>query len=173
MSTAEILSLASTICYILAGIFLVLAMIFWFVFHIPSVVGDLSGHTARKSIARIRASNEEAGGQGYQPSATNAKRGKLTATMPHPRKQREKSSPSREKAAPGMPETGLLETNKAETPTTAQTDLLEESDATALLVDENATTPLHEEPVQRVRRTGGKKLDMLDEVILIHTDEVI
>ena len=30
-----------------------------------------------------------------------------------------------------------------------------------------------EEPVKPVKRTGGKKLTMLEEVVLTHTDEVI
>jgi len=40
------------------------------------------------------------------------------------------------------------------------------------LVDEEATMALNvEEPP--VKRTGGKKLTMINEVMLIHTDEVI
>ena len=106
MSTAEILSLVSLISYIIAGISLVLAVFFWFAFKIPSVIGDLSGRTARKSIARMRASNEKAGGQGYKPSATNANRGKLTDTMQHSksRKQilpRRKPNPTVECHKPG------------------------------------------------------------------------
>lgn len=69
MSTAEILSLISTISFVIAAISFALAVFFWFSFKIPSVIGDLSGRTAKKSIARMRASNERAGGQGYKPSA--------------------------------------------------------------------------------------------------------
>jgi hypothetical protein len=43
-------------------------------------------------------------------------------------------------------------------------------DATGLLVDTDATAPLNAAPV---RRTSGKKLTMLEDVMLIHTDEVI
>ena len=173
MSTAEILSLVSLISYIIAGISLVLAVFFWFAFKIPSVIGDLSGRTARKSIARMRASNEKAGGQGYKPSATNANRGKLTDTMQHSKKP--KANPPQKKAESnsGMPESGVLSSNKADLPGADQTDLLEDSQATGLLVDADATAPLHDEPAQRVKHIGGKKLTMLDEVILIHTDEVI
>ena len=172
MSTAEILSLISLISYIIAGVAAVLAVFFWFFFKIPSVIGDLSGRTAKKSIARKRASNERSGGKGYQPSATNANRGKLTDTMQHSRKLK----PEPKKAQPvdesQMPETGLLESNKADIVDTQQTELLD-GEATGVLVDENATVVLQEESEKPVKRTGGKKLKMLEEVMLIHTDEVI
>ena len=173
MSTAEILSLISLISYIIAGIALVLAVFFWFFFKIPSVIGDLSGRTAKKSIARKRASNERSGGKGYQPSATNANRGKLTDTMQHSRKL--KAETKKEKAPideSQMPETGLLESNKAQIVDSQQTELLD-GEATGILVDEDATVALQEEPVKPAKRTGGKKLKMLEEVMLIHTDEVI
>ena len=180
MSTAEILSLISTISYVIAAISFVLAVFFWFNFKIPSVIGDLSGRTAKKSIARMRASNERAGGQGYKPSTTNASRGKLTDTMQHSRKLAgdAKKKPAAEpkkktQAEDVMPETGLLATNKAVVADGQQTDLLEGSEATGLLADEDATAPLHDEPKPIIKRTGGKKLTMLDEVMLIHTDEVI
>lgn len=177
MSTAEILSLVSLISYIIAGICLVLAVFFWFAFKIPSVIGDLSGRTARKSIARMRASNEKAGGQGYKPSAANASRGKLTDTMQHSKKLTADTPKAKAKSkaadSTGMPETGLLSTNKAEPASADQTDLLAGRETTGLLIDEDATAPLNNEPVKRIKRVGGKKLDMIDEVIYIHTDEVI
>lgn len=179
MSTAEILSLISMISFVIAAISFLLAIFFWFSFKIPSVIGDLSGRTAKKSIARMRASNEKAGGQGYKPSAANASRGKLTDTMQHSRKltdnSKKKPAPEQKKTtgANVMPETGLLETNKAVTVDKNQTEMLDVPEATGLLVDENATAPLHEAPNLFAKRSGGKKLRMLDEVILIHTDEVI
>lgn len=172
MSTAEILSLISLISYIIAGISLVLAVFFWFFFKIPSVIGDLSGRTAKKSIARMRAHNERSGGVGYQPSSTNADRGRLTDTMQHSRKL--KFEPRKEKPVTESqrPETGLLESNKAVTVDNQQTELLG-GEATELLVDEAATAVLHEEPVKSARRTGGMELKLLEEVVLVHTNEVI
>lgn len=172
MSTAEILSLISLISYIIAGVAAVLAVFFWFFFKIPSVIGDLSGRTAKKSIARKRASNERSGGKGYQPSATNVNRGKLTDTMQHSRKLKPEPKKSQPADENQMPETGLLESNKAEIVDNQQTELLD-GEATGILVDEDATVALQEEPVQPAKRTGGKKLTMLDDVVLIHTDEVI
>ena len=195
METAEILSLISTISYVLAAISFVIAVFFWFGFKIPSVIGDLSGRTARKSIARRRANNEKAGGRGYQPSATNVNRGRLTDTMQHSRKlaaetdKMPKSAAAQKdagKKATGkkilgkknpadsaMPETGVLTENRAEACDEQQTTMLGGTDTTGLLIDENATAPLHTEHAPAVKRTGGKKMKILDDVMLIHTDEVI
>lgn len=172
MSTAEILSLISLISYIISGVCLVLAVFFFIKFNIPAVIGDLSGRTARKSIARMRASNEKAGGQGYKPSAANVNRGKLTDTMHHADKPAT-ATKGKADASDQRPETGLLAENKATAFPVQQTALLEDEDATGMLIDDDATAPLYEEPIQPVRRTGGKKLIMLDDVMLIHTDEVL
>lgn len=174
MSTAEILSLVSLISYILAGVCLVLVAFFWFFFKIPSVIGDLSGRTARKSIEKMRQANARSGNKAYRASATNVARGKLTETMEHASKLKKEEIPT---AKPdvheiGRPETGLLSENKSDTYTEAGTEALNDSEATEMLVDENATMALNVE-APPVKRTGGKKLTMINEVMLIHTDEVI
>lgn len=188
MKTAEILSLISIISFVIAGITLVLAVFFWFRFKIPTVIGDLSGRTARKSIAKMRESNERSGSKTYRPSAVNASRGKITANMtaqPAPRqvappapvqpKGRPAARPAPAKAPQqtGRPETGLLAENKAQTYETAQTEILGGAEVAPFLEDANETMPLVDPTERVVKRTGGKKLEMLDEVMLIHTDEVI
>lgn len=78
---AEILHTLSIISFVLAVLFVVIAIIFWFVFKIPNVIGDLSGHNARKSIAQMRQNNEKTGDKSYKASKKNLDRGKLTRTM--------------------------------------------------------------------------------------------
>ena len=51
---SDILNIISLVSFVLAGILLVLAVVLFFVFKIPSVWGDLSGKNARKSIERMR-----------------------------------------------------------------------------------------------------------------------
>lgn len=79
---AETLQLLSIISFAVAAVCLVLAVFLWFFFRIPDVIGDLSGRTARKSIAKMRAANEKSGSKSYKESKANAERGKLTGTMP-------------------------------------------------------------------------------------------
>ncbi len=166
---AETLSTLSIISFVVAGISLVLAVFFWFFFKIPTVIGDLSGRTARKSIARMRAANEKTGNKSYKESKTNAARGKLTDTIKDSGKLKKNAVKDDDR-----PETGLLTENKADEVSSEATGLLnDEDEATGLLVDEDVTAPL-DSPIQKTeKRKGGKKLKMLDEVIIIHTDEVI
>ena len=60
---AEGLFLISRISFIGAGICLVLAVFLWFRLGIPAVFGELSGRTARKSIAKMRENNKRSGKQ--------------------------------------------------------------------------------------------------------------
>ena len=69
---AQTLQTLSIISFAVAGVCLVLAVFFWFFFKIPIVIGDLSGRTARKSIAKMRAANEKSGAKSYKESKTNA-----------------------------------------------------------------------------------------------------
>lgn len=159
---ADLLSLLSIISFAAAGVCLVLAIFLWFFLRIPSVIGDLTGRTARKSIAKMRAANEKTGVKSYKASKTNAERGKLTGTIPGIGGKSELGpEPTHENI---KPETGVLADNQAEG---------RKTETTGLLVDENATAPLDvPAPIPRPRE-AGKQMVMLDEVILIHTDEVI
>lgn len=169
---ANILSIISIISFVLAGIFLVLAVFFWFWFNIPSVVGDLSGRTARKSIAKIREGNAKSGAKAFRPSAINEDRGKLTSTMPQTGEKKSGSLQETQisKADPSV--TQVLVENQAESIESADTALLREEEAatTALLVDDSGDeAQVTSSPVQR----KGKQLVILDDVVLIHTDEVL
>lgn len=157
---AETLSIISLVSFIIAGVCLVLAVFFWFNFRIPRVIGDLTGRTARKSIAKMRASNEESGNKSFHQSAANVNRGKLTDTM----HDLSKAQPQETDSMTGEIETGVLAENKASGSNDGNfTILLDNSDETDLL--EKITVP--------TRKGGGKKLTMLDEVVQVHTDEVI
>ena len=165
---AQTLQMLSIISFTVAGVCLVLAIFFCFFFKIPSVIGDLSGRTARKSIAKMRATNEKTGTKSYKQSKTNAERGKLTGTMPDFGKFNKKNeAPENDK-----PETGLLEDNKADGVDSEEIGVFE-SEATGLLIDENATAPLDVPAHNPIVHTGGKKLEIIEEVILVHTEEVI
>ena len=172
---ADILSTVSLISFILSGVAFVFAILFFILFRIPSVIGDLSGRTARKSIAKMRVANEKTGAKSYKESKANVERGKLTGTMPDSGKLDKK----KKVAADGQPETGLLADNKAEDFDTEATGILSEetgmldSEATGLLIDENATAPLETPMQKQAVRTGGKKIEILEEIVFIHTEEVI
>ena len=178
MSKAEIFELVSTISYILAGLFLILTIFLAYRFRIWSVIGDLTGRTAKKSIERLRKANEISGNKSYRPSTTNAERGTLTATIteakdrrliPDPPKKKEKKAPADPDA---MPETGLLSDSRAISDTGhLQTGVLAEEGTTLLQTDE--TDLLATATLLEPRQKAAVPMTMLTEVILIHTNEVI
>ena len=171
MSTAEILSLVSLISYILAGVFLVLTVLFWFVFKIPTVVGNLSGRTARKSIEKMRQANNRTGNKAYRSSSVNKERGMLTSDAIRPVPQQPVKSPVND----SQPATTVLAENRADSYASEQTVYLGDDNATCPL-DDGSTTMLGSDTESLeapVTRTGGKNLSMLNDITLIHTNEVI
>ena len=157
---AETLFTLSIISFVIAGVSLVVAVFLWFLFKIPSVIGDLSGRTARKSIAKMRASNEKTGNKGYHESKINVSRGKITDTMPNSEKISQTIAPTQN----DIVGTEVLVENRAASLVT---------EGTSLLYDENATAPLEVEVQETVKRQGGKKLVMLEEIMFVHTEETI
>ena len=75
MSTYEVITLA---CFITAGVFFVISVVLFFVLDMVKVIGDLTGHTAKREIENIRSQNQITGNKAYKPSKVNAERGKLT-----------------------------------------------------------------------------------------------
>lgn len=191
MSVSEILNMISLISYILGAIGLFLAIIFWVRFNIPAVIGDLTGRTARKSIESMRANNEKTGNKSFMPSKTNVERGKLTSTMPDTDETTE-TLVKKKDVESDYQETGLLDENRMHAYDSEQTgllteetetelletdvlgtELLDEYNETGLLVDESATGLLDESVEVQPIYPVDIDFVMLDEVMLIHTDEII
>lgn len=63
---------------VLAAILFVVSVVLFIVLKIPTVIGDLSGATARKAIENIRNQNENSGEKRHGSSAVNKARGRLT-----------------------------------------------------------------------------------------------
>ena len=152
----QTLQLLSTVAFAVAGACLILAVFLWFFFKIPSVIGDLSGRTARKSIARIREANEKSGNKSYVPSKINAARGKITAAM---------SETGTNTGQKENPETGLLVENKVKSEDFDQTGILDndatgklESDVTGKL-ESDATGKLKSDATGKLKSDATGKLE--------------
>lgn len=148
---AETLSTISLISFLAAGLFAILAVILWFVFRIPTVAGELSGRIAKKSIERMRKSNEEAGKNSWSPGAVEREGKNFSAN------------------------TGQAGKNRIEGEN-RETDLLAES--TAGVYHSRETEALTEQigtetAGKAQRRVSAVKIDLLEEILLIHTKEVI
>ena len=161
---AKTLFMISNVAFAIAAVCAVLAVIFFIMFKIPSVIDDLSGKNARKSIAQMRSHNEQSGNKSFRPSKTNESRVKLTDTMTGIEKSEESGSE--------YAETDKLDENMIRGEQSEETDLLDD-DMTGLLNDPDETALLENNTDELVKCNGGMKLQMLDEVIFIHTDETI
>ncbi len=160
---ADTLTTLSTVSFGLAALFLLLAVIVWIKFKIPAVIGDLTGRTARKSIARMRTENEKSGKKSYRPSAENRKRGRTTEHME--REEATASAPGTLEMAAAQNKTTPLENAGNDYGTTPLEDVTWNN--VTVTLDNNPTSLLAEKNKQ------GAELIMLDEVIFIHTSEVI
>lgn len=186
------LATASVILLGLSAVFLLFAFFFFLLLNIPSVISDLSGRTAKKSILKLRAANEKSANKFYGSSERNKERGKLTDNMREAEKSGSRGLEKRKSKKQGKkdltfasmddrPETGLLvENHFGQNVTNNETTALSAAGETAELFpeysDESSTMEL--DSVERTanrsaKHTGGIKLTVLDEVILVHTNEVI
>ena len=157
-------------CAILAAVMLAVTVLLFFVYKIPTVIGDLTGANARKAIENIRNQNESSGDKLYKTSQVNRERGKLT----------DKISPSGSlmRDPSGILGGGAMATEKISTqelPQVDETTVLESNETTVLSVNETTvldisgtgeTTVLVAEDIPAV-------FQIEYEITFIHTDEVI
>lgn len=162
---ADTLSLISIISFVMSGIFFSTAVALFFIFKIPSVLGDLSGRTAKKSIEKMRKNNERTGNKSYSSSNVNLARGKLTEIIKENNRKNQETVCKND-------ETGLLNENHATSYNELDTGILE--GATEVLSDENETVSLND--IQETfyeKKKSNITFTTIDDVVLVHTEEVI
>lgn len=165
-SIANVLFIVSRVSFVLAAIFFLLAIVFFVRFHIPSVIGDLSGRSARKSIEEMRLHNEKSGKKAYRTGSNgkkNDKKAEKTKAKANTGNAVGMNSDHRE-------ETGLLEENKKRGYDPGSTALLNEEEATGVL-ENKETAPLGGNETAALRKAPAIKLKMIDDVIIVHSDE--
>lgn len=161
---AETLSMISIISFIAAVFFAAVAIALWFIFKMPSVIGYLSGRTARKSMERMRQDNTKSDVRAYAKSEKKRERKQII---------KEGAMANVNNTAKETAETGLLSENRAKPTVSQETGLLIDEEATGLLASEKETASLDNEAVKEKRRASTVKVKLLEEVMYIHTEEVI
>lgn len=168
--TASILNNVSIVLFVLAVVFLILGIVTFIVFKIPTVIGDLTGRNARKSIEQIRERNEKGGKKSHRPHPVAVDRGTLTDQI---------------KESEHLPKKPITKQNKKPKPTvpvgSKATDVLKDVNATAKLdYDENGTEVLNEgtqvlseEAINTAINEPAVEFKMIQSIVLIHTEEVI
>lgn len=170
---ASIFKIVSIVLFSLAAVCLVFAVFAFITFKIPNVIGDLTGRNARKSIEKMRDANEKGGKKSYRPHPVASDRGTLTEPIKQSKKESKKLSKTA-KTEPKRKESQTFDGSGA-------TDVLEDINATTKL-DYNAdgteilsagTEVLSEETMQTALNENTVKIKMIQNIILIHTEEVI
>ena len=155
----DTIKLLSTIAFIAAAALFAIAIFLFFKFQIITIINDLTGRTARRSIAQIRENNIRSGEKPYRSSAVNINRGKLTEPIP------DDTARTTEKLA-GVsapldnPGTTLLHED-------GTTELLVANEGTTLLSETGAVNIGEETAIETV------EVHVLERIIYTHTDEVI
>lgn len=170
---ASIFKIVSIVLFSLAAVCLVFAVFAFITFKIPNVIGDLTGRNARKSIEKMRDANEKGGKKSYRPHPVASDRGTLT----EPIKQSKKESKKLSKTAKTEPQEKNLQTFDG----SGATDVLEDVNATTKLdydadgteILSAGTQVLSEETMQTALNENTVKIKMIQNIILIHTEEVI
>ena len=158
---ADLIEKLSIIAFVAAGCCLLLTILIWFRFRILSVINDLSGKTAKRSIAQIRENNLRTGNKAYHPGIVNLNRGPLTTPMPEVSATPTEKLPDDQVGKP-VPETILYQE-------AGKTQILLASEA------ERGTTVLNQD-VNNIADTSERpkvELTILEQVVMIHTNEVI
>ncbi len=200
---ADTLELLSRIFYAAASAAFLAAVVLWFRLKIPQTISDLTGRSARKSIAEVRARNEGGGVKSYRPSKVNLARGKLTRDF----MSKQEGETTEELPQGGRrPDTVLLSENEG-TQAAETTPLAGGNAPTMQLHDQADANPETEKLDPRTqklrpetekldpktqqlgrapqtpdtvlldpspaRQQEGKQLQILEEILLVHTDEVL
>lgn len=182
---AELLMKISWILFALAVIALMSTVAFWVKFKIPKIIGDLSGRTAKKTIAKMRSDNEKTGKMTLRPQITGLKNGRgRYPTIMHQSPpgtagpatvRNSRHAPVTLQAQAGQ--TGLLADNRAESSINRSEETTMLSNAFNMEeMGQGATTLLAETERQHTAATADRnsvQLEMLDDDLSVHTDEVI
>lgn len=199
---APIFKIISIVCFSVAGLSLIIALILFFKFRIISVIGDLSGRTARKSIEKMREENEKSGVKSHRPTALGKARGPITkeiedytlnqslnATEPlHGNPQEPQPKDGYAQASQATAPIPMSGGAPAAPPARQGANTLEKEKSN---VSDNVVTPPRQAPGQATtvlndgtqvldqseinKRLNVKKMDMklIQNLILVHTDEYI
>lgn len=183
--SAELYQNISIVAFVLAAIFLIIAVILFFVFDIPAVLGELSGKTAAKQVAEIRAANKNAVAKRRPVSTSTSTTAKATGKLT----QNKTNQLAKANQTNKIEETELLvENNSNETELlTSETELLQPetellTNETTLLSPETTllspeTTLLSPETTLLSPETTllSPEVDfvIIQDVVVVHTREVI
>lgn len=154
---ADTFNMVSIVSFVLTGIFLIVSILLFFVLKIPLVLNYLSGKNV-KSIKTTRQNKNNTKGQSSQYSNTNEMK-----------RNGQNQGDLDDDDFDGK--TGILTDNTEFEYEQEKTGILGEQ--TDILLDNDATTQLKGEQYKKPQRDSSIVFEYIDDVMLIHTKEVI
>ncbi len=158
---AEVMHSLSIVLFVLSGVFVALTIILFKVFNVPNLIGDLSGRNARKSIALMRKENEK-----------KLERKKKSVTPVNSYKQ-ETSGRRLNVLNDSGHGTGVLSDNSVQIHSNMETVLLEAGNTESMIAESGETMPLSNGAIPAIKPVPRVSVSLLEEELLIHTDETI
>lgn len=166
---ANTLSNLSVVAFIVAAAALAIALFLFFFFKIPKVLSDLSGRTARRSVAKIRSGNEAALGT-FTPAGLSGERNHAGSTLPLTQTGVEGEEVT-EISSRNNPDPRVFSRDIASELSGSTRPL--DADASAGAVDDE-TAVLNGAPQRPAALKPRRvKLTVLETVVITHTHEVI
>lgn len=166
----QIYNIVSIIAFSLSALFFLLSLFFWFKFNIWDIIGDLSGHNAKKSIRQMREENEKTNISLYRPSGSYGTENEKREISVRHNEQADSAATTILSENHDGDETTILNGTAEELSDSGATELLSESIATQ---DEEGTTILRDSTVDEERQSNSQKMIILQSIVLVHTDEEI
>ena len=152
--SAETWGVISLCGFALAGLLFIAAVILFIVLRIPSVIGDLSGRTVAREMARMREDNAARGERKYRTGRLNRERGPLTEKVPTGSTGKTVGKKNRGKSAEFVPRRGTDTIGTTILPPEETTAYL----GTERLAEEALDTVLPEDAAERLRSEDGMEV---------------
>lgn len=170
---ASALKTVSIVMFALAAFCLILSVVAFIIFKIPVVIGDLSGRNARKSIAKMRDANEKSGNKSHRPHPVAVSRGPLTEQVKDNKNKTAKQNKTAKANTPNNNQfNGSSPTDVLNTADENATENLSYNDGGTEVLSEG-TEILSNEQIQSAVNSKPVKFNMIKNIVLIHTEEVI
>ncbi len=174
----------SIVFFIVAAVSLLVAIYAFIRFNIPQVIGELSGRTARKSIAQMRDKNDKTGNKAHRPSPAAVERGTLTDKIEEKsdtskvEKKSDKNAVKNADSNATVPlKKGIYDDNATmplQQDDNATVPLSNNSEGTELLADDETTVLNSDTPQPSVsQNTKTDGFEVIKSIVLIHTNETI
>ncbi|MCC8072795.1 MAG: hypothetical protein LIO62_01535 [Clostridiales bacterium] len=200
--SAQTYLIISIVAFAVAGVLFLLAVFLFIKFNIPRIIGDLSGKTAKKSIAKIRSENEKKGKKSFRPHPIASDRGQITEKIRKSEKLND-NPPQKATDILSNKNNSVIKNNENETVDLdgiMQTDILNyngsgtqkldgatqmldggtqklDSDTKMLDYDteilNNSTRILSNEEITNALNKNKNGFEIIQSIVLIHTNEVI